>query len=194
MKPQNKFQQAVLEASKSLPPVTKVQIKWGYENAIEHIGHRTEKGVITCTHCGHSWQGAGYLVSILSDCHCPNCKTKLKVETTKKRKFDSRYYMTIITAHKGYQVLRTVLLFCTAKTHTRTEKDRHQKATFQSQAFQCVQSTSERQQNGNSIESRPNKPLPILTHRHKPKIKQLLGIHPYLYSQQLSDKRRKPVV
>lgn len=115
MKPQNKFQQAVLEASKSLPHITKVQIKWGYENAMEHIGQRTEKGVITCTHCGHSWQGARYLISVLADCNCPNCKTKLKVETTRKRKFDSRYYMTIITAHKGYQVLRTVLLLCTAK-------------------------------------------------------------------------------
>lgn len=115
MKPQNKFQQHVLEASKTLPKLTKSQIKWGYENAMEHIGQRTEKGVITCTHCGHSWQGAGYLVSVLADCHCPNCNTKLKVETTKKRKFDNRYYMTIITAHKGYQVLRTVLLFCTTK-------------------------------------------------------------------------------
>lgn len=115
MKPQNKFQQAVVEASKSLPSGIKAQIKWGYENAVEHIGHRTEKGVITCTKCGHSWQGTGYLVSILADCHCPNCNTKLKVETNKKRKFDNPYYMTIITAHKGYQVLRTVLLLCTKK-------------------------------------------------------------------------------
>lgn len=91
MKPQNKFQQQVVEASKTLPKLTNRQIEWGYRNIIEPIGHRTEKGVITCTECGHSWQGAGYLVSILTDCHCPNCHTKLKVETTKKRKFESRY-------------------------------------------------------------------------------------------------------
>lgn len=115
MKPQNKFQKAVVEARKSLPPVTKTQIEWGYKNAMEIIGHRTEKGIITCTDCGHSWQGAGYLVSILTDCNCPNCNTKLKVETTKKRKFSNRYYMTIITAHKGYQVLRLVMLLYSAK-------------------------------------------------------------------------------
>lgn len=115
MKPQNKFQQQVVEASKTLPKLTNRQIEWGYRNIIEPIGHRTEKGVITCTECGHSWQGAGYLVSILTDCHCPNCHTKLKVETTKKRKFESRYYMTIFTAHKGYQVLRTVMFLYSAK-------------------------------------------------------------------------------
>lgn len=98
MKPKNKFQAQVVEASKTLPKLTKEQTKWGYENGIDHIGHRTEKGVITCTKCAHSWQGAGYLV-----------------ETTKKRTFSIRYYMTIITAHEGYEVLRTVMLFCSVK-------------------------------------------------------------------------------
>lgn len=115
MKPQNKFQAQVVEASKSLPKLTNEVAQWGYENGIDHFGHRTEKGIITCTKCGHSWQGAGYLVETLTDCNCPNCKTKLKVETTKKRKFDCRYYMTVITSHKGYQVLRTVMLFCSVK-------------------------------------------------------------------------------
>ncbi len=115
MKPKNKFQIQIVEASKTLPKLTKEQVEWGYENGIYHIGHRTEKGVITCTKCGHSLQGAGYLVATLTDCNCPNCNTKLKVETTKKRKFESRYYMTVITAHKGYQVLRSVMLFCSAK-------------------------------------------------------------------------------
>jgi hypothetical protein len=115
MKPQNKFQIQVVEASKTLPKLTKEQVKWGYENGIDHIGHRTEKGVMTCTKCGHSWQGAGYLVSILTDCNCPNCNAKLKVETTKKRTFNARYYMTVITAHAGYQVLRSVILLCSVK-------------------------------------------------------------------------------
>ncbi len=44
MKPQNKFQAQVVEASRTLPQVTKEQVNWGYENGIDHIGHRTEKG------------------------------------------------------------------------------------------------------------------------------------------------------
>jgi hypothetical protein len=110
MKAKNKFQQRIVEASKTLPILTKSQINWGYNNAIEYIGKRSEKGKITCTKCGHSWLGAGYLVATLTDCHCPNCQTKLTVKTTRKRIFDGSYYMTIITAHKGYQVLRTVMI------------------------------------------------------------------------------------
>lgn len=115
MKPQNKFQKAVIEASKTLPKLTKAQIEWGYDNVIEPIGHRTEKGVMTCTKCGHKWEGTGYLASVLTDCKCPKCNAKLKVETTKKRNFKNLYYMTIITAHKGYQVLRSVVLSYSAK-------------------------------------------------------------------------------
>lgn len=123
MKPQNKFQAQVVEASKTLPKLTAQQIEWGYANGIDHIGHRTEKGVMTCTKCGHSWQGDGYLVSILTDCNCPNCKTKLTVETTKKRSFVSRYYMTVMSAHKGFQVLRTVMLVCSVKVGEKPKYD-----------------------------------------------------------------------
>ena len=121
MKPKNKFQQQIVEASKTLPAITQRQIQWGYDNAIEYVGRRTGKGVITCTKCGHSWQGAGYLVSVLTDCNCPNCKTQLAVKTTKRRVFDSKYHMTVITAHKGYQVLRSVMISYTAKISEQTK-------------------------------------------------------------------------
>lgn len=115
MKAKNKFQQQIVEASKTLPAITKAQVQWGYDNAIEHIGRRTDKGKITCTKCGHSWQGTGYLVDTLTDYICPNCKAKLAVKTTKQRVFNGSYYMTVITAHKGYQVLRTVMIKCVGK-------------------------------------------------------------------------------
>ena len=115
MKPKNKFQQRVVEASKKLPKLTKEQIQWGYENVIEHIGRRTDKGIITCTKCGHSWLGMGELINTLLGCDCPHCNTKLKVQTTRQRVFKESYYMTIITACEGYQVLRTVMVKCLAK-------------------------------------------------------------------------------
>ena len=106
MKPKNKFQQQVVEASRKLPKITQLQKEWAYQNCIEHIGRRTSKGVITCCECGHSWQGAGYLVATLSDCHCPNCSTKLTVKTTRQRIFKQTEYFGIITVCKGFQVLR----------------------------------------------------------------------------------------
>lgn len=115
MKPKNKFQQRVVEVSKKLPKLTKEQIQWGYDNAIEHIGSRTDKGIITCTKCGHSWQGMGELINTLCGCDCPNCKAKLVVKTTKKQVFSGSYYMTIVTACEGFQVLRTIMVKCVAK-------------------------------------------------------------------------------
>lgn len=115
MKARNKFQQQVVKTSKTLPSITKAQVRWGYENAVEHIGQRSKKGKITCTNCGHSWQGTGYLVDMLTDCNCPNCKVKLTVKTTQKRTFRSCGYMTIATVHKGYQVLRTIMIKSFAK-------------------------------------------------------------------------------
>lgn len=115
MKPRNKFQQQIVEASKKLPALTKEQIEWSKNNVIEHIGRRNDKGKITCTKCTHSWQGIGYLVDTLADCDCPNCKAKLVVKATNKRVFRTNYYMTIITGHKGYQVVRSIMVKCTAR-------------------------------------------------------------------------------
>lgn len=110
MKPKNKFQKQIVEVSKKLAAITQEQIRWGYDNAIQYVGQRTKKGTITCTKCGHSWQGMGELINTLLGCDCPNCKSKLIVKTSQKQSFSDSYYMTIITAHKGYQVLRTVML------------------------------------------------------------------------------------
>jgi hypothetical protein len=40
------------------------------------------------------------------DCHCPHCNTRLKVETTRRYKFNDYEYLLIITSFEGYQVLR----------------------------------------------------------------------------------------
>lgn len=54
--------------------------------------------------------GKGELINTLLGCDCPKCKTKLIVKTTQKRTFDDSYYMTVIDTHKGYQVIRTIIL------------------------------------------------------------------------------------
>lgn len=115
MKPQNKFQRQVVEASKKLTPISQTQLQWGYDNAIQYVGQRTKKGIMTCTKCAHSWQGMGELANTILGCECPNCKSKLIVKTSKKQNFSDNYYMTIITTHKGYQVLRTLMLGYTTK-------------------------------------------------------------------------------
>lgn len=115
MKPRNKFQQRVVEAAKKLPALSQEQIEWSKNNVIEYIGRRNDKGKITCTKCSHSWQGLGPLVDTLTDCVCPNCKAKLVVKATNKRVFRTSYYMTVITTCEGYQVVRSIMVKCTAR-------------------------------------------------------------------------------
>lgn len=68
MKPKSKLQKQLVEASEKLPKLTDIQIQWAYNNVIEHIGSRTKKGKITCSKCGHSWQGHGKLMNTLLGC------------------------------------------------------------------------------------------------------------------------------
>ena len=109
MKPKNKFQQRVVEASRTLPAITKEQIQWGYDNAIKYLGYHSKKGIITCSKCGHSWQGEGELITTILGCDCPNCKSKLTVKATAKRTFNDSYYMTVIVLTKD---IRYYALLC----------------------------------------------------------------------------------
>lgn len=114
MKPKTKFQKRVVEVSKRLPKLTNTQIQLAYDN-VKHIGRRTEKGRITCTKCGHSWQGHGEPISTLCEHSCSSCKADLEIMTTKKRVFKANYYMTIISKCQEFQVLRTIMVSCIAK-------------------------------------------------------------------------------
>ena len=111
MKPRNKFQKTITEASKKLPPVTEAQVKWGYRNCIEHIGRRTKKGVITCLECGHSWTDTGAMFY----CTCPKCNTKLIAKDTRQRVFNDYQYLCILTSYEGFQVLRFIYIDYRAK-------------------------------------------------------------------------------
>jgi len=111
MKPRTKFQQRVLEASKKLTPATKTQIRWAYQNCIEHIGVRTKKGIITCLECTHLWTDNREEKYVI----CPDCKTRLVIYDTRKKIFKDWQYFCIITACEGLQVLRFFYINCYAK-------------------------------------------------------------------------------
>ena len=106
MKPRTKIQKEVFALSKRLPKISEIQTKYAFRHSFEHVGRRSAKGIITCTECGHQWQGNGALADTLCGCTCPHCRTELKVHTTRKRVFKENEYFSIITVCKGYQVIR----------------------------------------------------------------------------------------
>lgn len=106
MKPRTKIQKEVVALSKRLPIISEAQKKYAFLHSFEHIGRRSAKGIITCTECGHQWQGNGALADTLCGCTCPHCGMELKVHTTRKRVFKEIEYFSMITTCKGYQVIR----------------------------------------------------------------------------------------
>jgi hypothetical protein len=115
MKPRNKFQKQVFEASKKLPAITETQVKWAYHNCFEHFGLRTKKGVITCLECGISWKSEHTLIDSLFGCTCPNCRMELKLLDTRKRVVRDNQYFCLITICNGFQVLRFFYVVYNAK-------------------------------------------------------------------------------
>lgn len=111
MKPKNKFQRNIVEASKSLQPLTIKQIQWGLEHSINHVGHKSAKKIVTCTKCGHQWK------SDTKRKHekCPHCGTRLTIHEGRKRIFNDCGYFTVITACKDYQVVRSVMVKCSLR-------------------------------------------------------------------------------
>ena len=107
MKPKTALQKQVAGLSATLRPITTKQQKWAYRNCVEHFAYRTKRGTLTCSDCGHVWKGEkGNLCDTLAGCKCPHCGTELKVKDTRKRTHKETAYFSVITAHKGFQVIR----------------------------------------------------------------------------------------
>ena len=104
MQPRSKFQKEVFAASQMLPAITEGQTDWAYRECLEHVGRRLKSGVITCIECGHSWTDK----TAKKNCTCPQCYTELVVQDTKRHKFTDYEYFCIVTAFRGFQVLRFV--------------------------------------------------------------------------------------
>ncbi|CDN30801.1 hypothetical protein BN938_0696 [Mucinivorans hirudinis] len=107
MKPKNKFQQHVIDVSRKLPEITEPQKRWAYKHCFDHIAKQNANGVITCLECGHTWQSDNsHLADTILECECPNCATKLQINTTRQRVFKQIEYLCIVTTFGGFQVLR----------------------------------------------------------------------------------------
>ena len=107
MKPKTALQKQVAKASATLRPLSYSQKEWAYDHCFEHIAYRTKSGTMTCSDCGHVWKsGKGTLCDTLAGCKCPNCGKELQVRDTLKRKYEQTSYFSVITIHKGFQVIR----------------------------------------------------------------------------------------
>jgi len=104
MKPKYQLAAEITELSKwSLPPVTQVQIQWGYDHCLEKYAHLS-RGKMYCLECGHSWKPE-HNRKIQ---HCPNCNARLKRIKHYRFRGNEADYMAVVTTCGGYQVVRMI--------------------------------------------------------------------------------------
>lgn len=107
MKPRTALQKKVAKLSATLRPISYSQTEWAYTHCFEHFAYRSKNGTMTCSDCGHVWKSEeGTLCNTVLGCKCPNCGAELKVKDTRRRTQKEIAYFSVITAHKGFQVIR----------------------------------------------------------------------------------------
>ena len=158
MRPKNAYQRHIVELSEKLPAITDKQKQWAIEHCFEPDGYYT-KGSVWCLHCGEVFPKttSELIISIAGDeAVCPKCGRKLKLENSRKSKYNERWYYTIITAIQGFQVCRH---FIAEKTVYKASKHLHGCGEPYYTIHEAVQNWID--ENGNeTIIARPCKSIP----------------------------------
>lgn len=104
MKPRNKKQEQILAMSGQLRPLTTAPKQWALTHTIDNYALKFKKGKAVCLICGHEWEAEEGM------CRCPHCGAKVEVKATTQRVVREKSYFNIITAVKGFQVIRMFLM------------------------------------------------------------------------------------
>ncbi|WP_183560606.1 PcfJ domain-containing protein [Mucilaginibacter sp. SP1R1] len=103
MKARTKAQRLLLEYSDSLGEITKDQVKYAFDKCFTKTGYRTKTKGTGCLECGHVWQ----LSAEITACKCPNCKAKITIEDTTKKKSDQgKKYFSVLETSGDMQIVR----------------------------------------------------------------------------------------
>ena len=157
MRPKNAYQRHIVELSEKLPAITDKQKQWAFEHCFEPDGYYT-KGSVWCLHCGEVFPKttSELIISVAGDeAICPKCGSRLKLENSRKAKYNERWYYTIITTIQGFQVCRH---FIVEKTMWKTTKYKNVSAKPYFTINEAVQNWID--ENGKeTIIARPCKPI-----------------------------------
>lgn len=112
MRPRSNIERQIAELSAKLPKLTEKQKQWAKDTCFEKVGYY-HKGEVWCMNCGkvHEKNSSPLGIQLIGDeTICPHCGTRLKLENSRKRKFKERWYFTIATTCRGFQVFRQFII------------------------------------------------------------------------------------
>lgn len=113
MRPKTKIEKQVVAMANAMPPATDAQIEWAFKHLFKPIAKYYKKGEVWCLNCGHiepCGKESELAVSLgCCDYICPHCGAKLTIENWKDSSVnnDDTLLLSIVTTHKGWQVVRT---------------------------------------------------------------------------------------
>ena len=112
MIPKTDRQREIVALSAKLPQITPAQIQWAIDHCFQRKALYSKKRA-WCTQCGKSFKLEGtseLIVDLVGDkTICPHCGAHLILENSRKQTINERWYYTIITTCKGYQVCRNFI-------------------------------------------------------------------------------------
>jgi len=116
MKARTKNQKRVVSLNKKVPKIGVRIKKWAFENAIPHMGVRSQAGTCNCYKCGHTWKGSkeAWHDDVMG-VTCPNCKREIDLHSTNKRTATIGEYFSVVTTVAEYQVVTTYKIRCQFK-------------------------------------------------------------------------------
>lgn len=109
MEPKTDLQRLVVEVNSKLPEITAEQANYGFDKCLPHFSVFTKSGIYSCLDCGHRWH-SDFDMRIIG-AECPACKRNLEVKVTRERTFKSQSYYTVISAFKGFQIVRVCMVY-----------------------------------------------------------------------------------
>lgn len=109
MEPKTDLQRLVVEVSSKLPKITDEQEKYGFDKCLPHFAVFTKSGIYSCLDCGHRWHNDFDMRLI--GVQCPACKRELDIKVTRDRVFKAQSYYTVISAFKGFQIIRVCMVY-----------------------------------------------------------------------------------
>lgn len=122
MRPRNQRQREIVALSATLPPVTAKQRRWAFDHCFSRKAFLC-KSRAWCSVCGAPFDAPGVsplgATLIGETVVCRHCGNKLKVESSRRLKHSEKWYYTILTTCRGYQVCRN---FTVSKYISRGEK------------------------------------------------------------------------
>lgn len=112
MRPRNNRERQVAELSAKLPAITEKQRQWAIATCFDKVGYY-EKDKVWCSQCGSIFDKTSSELGIVlvgDETVCPHCGTRLALKNSRKRKILERWYFTILTTCKGFQVCRHFII------------------------------------------------------------------------------------